>query len=320
MNNPLHFLPVDATIQTILTICLSILLFFTLLFYAWRFVRPRPFLKEMLDRTHSWWVIFFLYILFFCIEKNLGYVGLALLSASALYEFLGKLDDSQVPRSLRWLCFIMVPVQFVLCWRSEFLPAVVLIPVVFFVLGTVIVLLFEKTKVIITAPATALWAMLINVYGFAHLALLLSFPALPGSPTGAQGLFLFYIFLTQFNDVLQFLWGTILGRHKIHTEISPKKTWEGLIGGVVTTAVLAVLLHDLTPFDVTQSVIVGLLLATTGFLGDLTVSAIKRSLGLKDMGTVIPGHGGILDRIDSIVLSSLIYFYLVLYWFYSGRL
>jgi phosphatidate cytidylyltransferase len=117
--------------------------------------------------------------------------------------------------------------------------------------------------------------------------------------------------------VLQFLWGSIFGRHQISPEISPKKTWEGFLGGLVTTVGLAYALRFLTPFNEQQSLIVGAVLAITGFTGDLVLSAFKRSLGLKDMGNVIPGHGGLLDRIDSVTLSSISYFYVIYYWFYS---
>jgi phosphatidate cytidylyltransferase len=118
----------------------------------------------------------------------------------------------------------------------------------------------------------------------------------------------------QFNDVLQFIWGTLFGKRLISPIISPKKTWERLIGAVLTTMILANALRYLTPFTMWQSLLIGLLMPIFGFWGDLTISTLKRNLKVKDMGTVIPGHGGVLDRIDSILISSLVYFYLVYFW------
>ncbi len=111
------------------------------------------------------------------------------------------------------------------------------------------------------------------------------------------------------------MWGATLGRHPIAPEASPKKTWEGFLGGAATTTILAWALREITPFSEIQSLLVGLGLGITGYLGDLNISAVKRNLNLKDMGHVIPGHGGILDRIDSLTFSSLLFFYVVAYWF-----
>jgi phosphatidate cytidylyltransferase len=115
--------------------------------------------------------------------------------------------------------------------------------------------------------------------------------------------------------VLQFIWGTIFGKRFISPVISPKKTWEGLLGAIFTTMFIAYFLRFITPFNEWQSVLIGFILPLFGFWGDLTISSLKRHLKVKDLGTIIPGHGGILDRVDSILLSSLVYFYLIYFWF-----
>jgi phosphatidate cytidylyltransferase len=111
--------------------------------------------------------------------------------------------------------------------------------------------------------------------------------------------------------VFQFTWGKLLGRHKIIEKISPNKTWEGFIGGLLSTVLAAILLKFLTPFTTNEAIGAGLLIACTGFVGDIIVSAIKRDFGLKDTGTVIKGHGGILDRMDSLIISAPFFFYYV---------
>ncbi|HUP55996.1 MAG TPA: phosphatidate cytidylyltransferase [Bdellovibrionota bacterium] len=308
----------DLAQQVLLRIVFGILSFFTILFYSWRALRPKAFLKEMISRTHSWWAIVLLYLVFFCIHPILGFVGLGALAFFSLSELMDKLDQKNLPNSLRYLALGVVPIQFVLSYRAELIAVSALIPVVFLVLASLLTLMLEDVKMIRIGPATALWTLMLTTYGLSHLALLLSLPPInAGRFSQTSGLFAYYLFLTQFNDVLQFLWGSLLGRHRISPEISPKKTWEGFLGGLATTIALAYGLRFLTPFSETQSLIVGALLAITGFVGDLVLSAFKRSLGLKDMGSVIPGHGGLLDRIDSVTLSSITYFYLIYYWFYS---
>ncbi len=133
---------------------------------------------------------------------------------------------------------------------------------------------------------------------------------------GGVGLLFFLVVLTQFNDVAQYVWGKLLGRHKVTPSVSPNKTWEGLIGGVVTTIALAALLGPyLTPMDHLWSALAGAVLGIAGFLGDITISAVKRDLGVKDTGGLIPGHGGILDRADSLTYAAPAFFHVFRYFF-----
>lgn len=125
---------------------------------------------------------------------------------------------------------------------------------------------------------------------------------------------LYLVFLTQLNDVAQFLWGKALGRHKVIPQVSPNKTVEGLLGGIATTVGLALLLAPwLTPFTRREALIAGVILGLGGFLGDVVISALKRDLGIKDSGTLLPGHGGILDRVDSLTYTAPLFFHFVYY-------
>jgi len=122
--------------------------------------------------------------------------------------------------------------------------------------------------------------------------------------------------LAQFNDVAQYFWGKLLGRHKVTPNVSPKKTWEGLIGGVLTTVLLATLVGPyLTPMDPLWSALAGGVIGISGFLGDINISAMKRDLGVKDAGGLIPGHGGILDRVDSLTYAAPAFFHFFRYFF-----
>jgi phosphatidate cytidylyltransferase len=123
--------------------------------------------------------------------------------------------------------------------------------------------------------------------------------------------------LTQLNDVAQYIWGKSLGRHKVLPTVSPNKTVEGLIGGIATTAVLAVLLAPvLTPLTRWHSLAAGLMIGAAGFLGDTTVGAVKRDIGVKDAGTMIAGHGGVLDRINSLTYTAPLFFHFVRFYYF----
>ena len=134
---------------------------------------------------------------------------------------------------------------------------------------------------------------------------------------GIPGFILYFLFLNQFNDAAQFFWGKNFGRHKVIPKVSPNKTVEGLIGGAVTTIFFAILLAPyLTPLSLGDSFLVGVIIAFFGFVGDVIMSALKRDLQIKDTGNMLSGHGGILDRIDSLLFTAPLYFHFIRYFYY----
>jgi phosphatidate cytidylyltransferase len=158
------------------------------------------------------------------------------------------------------------------------------------------------------------------VFALSHVAFLLVLPAAVNPQNGGgPGLVLYLLFLTEFNDVAQYIWGRTLGRHKAIPKVSPGKTLEGLLGGVATTLVLAWLLAPrLTPLTPGESILAGVIIGFGGFVGDVVMSAVKRDLGLKDSGTLLPGHGGVLDRIDSLLYTAPLFFHFV--WYLHGTM
>ncbi|MGH6960172.1 MAG: phosphatidate cytidylyltransferase, partial [Dongiaceae bacterium] len=125
------------------------------------------------------------------------------------------------------------------------------------------------------------------------------------------------LILTEANDVAQYVWGKTLGRHKVIPRVSPGKTWAGVIGGVATTTLLSLLLAPrLTPLDHLHALAAGLLIGVAGFVGDISISAIKRDLAIKDSGTLIPGHGGVLDRLDSLTYTAPLFFHFIRYFYF----
>jgi phosphatidate cytidylyltransferase len=124
---------------------------------------------------------------------------------------------------------------------------------------------------------------------------------------------LFYLYaLTALNDVAQFISGTVFGRHRIAPGISPNKTWQGLAGGVTVTLLLSLLLGlYLHLADARHLALYAVLLSVGGFCGDMMFSAAKRAYGVKDFSQLIPGHGGILDRVDSLVVTAPLLYFLI---------
>jgi phosphatidate cytidylyltransferase len=117
-------------------------------------------------------------------------------------------------------------------------------------------------------------------------------------------LLMFLLLVTQLSDVFQFIWGKLLGRHKLAPRISPSKTVEGLVGGVLSASALGAALAWMTPFSPMQAALLALGITLLGVAGGLLLSAEKRRRGIKDWGTLVPGHGGALDRLDSLCLSA----------------
>lgn len=157
------------------------------------------------------------------------------------------------------------------------------------------------------------WGLLLTAYLPAYAVLLLTLPQVGNPIAGGGGWFLFLILTTEANDILQALWGRRFGKRRMTPRVSPCKTWAGLIGGVITATLFAVVAAGyLTPLNHLEAAVAGLLIALSGTLGDLNISALKRDAGVKDSSQLLPGQGGMLDRIDSLTFSAPAFYYYVL--------
>jgi phosphatidate cytidylyltransferase len=125
----------------------------------------------------------------------------------------------------------------------------------------------------------------------------------------------FLVFVVQISDVLQYVWGKTCGKHPVAPHVSPNKTIEGFVGGVLTATACGAALWWITPFNPWQAAGMALLITLMGFFGGLVMSAIKRDRGVKDYGALIPGHGGMMDRIDSLCFAAPVFFHVTRYYF-----
>ncbi|HEX8577170.1 MAG TPA: phosphatidate cytidylyltransferase [Flavobacterium sp.] len=289
------------------------------IFFIWGKLKPEKNLVELKQRTNSWWIMVVFFVLAVLLDRAVTFPAIGLLSFMAfreLYSILGFRDADR--RAILW-AILAIPFQYYLAYIGWYEAFIILIPVGMFLFVPIRLVLIGETKGIIKSMASLQWALMLTVFGISHLAFFLSLPERPKLPNfenGGQGLLLFLVFITQINDVMQFIWGKLFGKHKIIPIVSPNKTWEGFIGGVISTIIIGYFLAFLTPLDTPQVLFASFLIACSGFFGDIVMSAIKRDLGVKDTGSAIPGHGGILDRIDSLTYTAPVFFHLMYYWLY----
>jgi len=296
----------------VIALIFGILIFATLLFSIWGMLRPEANLGELKARTRSWWVMATIFVSATVFNPVISFVAFAFLSFAALRELIpiSKNVRESDRRTLVW-CYLSVPVQYYIAYQGWYGAFLIFIPVFMFLWIPFMLVVNGDTKDISRSMGVLPTQLMFCVFGISHLAYLLSLPEIEGFQAGGRGLLLFLVFITEMNDVFQFTWGKLFGKFKIIPKVSPNKTWEGFIGGVLSTTIVGYFLYFLTPLTPLQAMGVSFIVAVTGFIGDVVVSAIKRDVGVKDTGAAIPGHGGILDRIDSLATTAPVFFHIV---------
>jgi phosphatidate cytidylyltransferase len=281
-----------------------------------RRIRPHTDFSELGARVRSWWVMAGVFFAAILVDMRISLVFFALLSFWALKEFVTLLETRPADHRALFWAFLAVPVQYLLVGVGWYGMFVLLIPVYMFLFLPLRLVLAGEAKGFVRSVSQLQWGLMAFVFGLSHLGALLTFPD-PFSVRGVDGrtLVLFLVFVTEMSDVLQYVWGRLFGRHKILPTISPNKTWEGFVGGVLSATALSLLIRFLTPFPVWETLVVALLVCVVGFFGGAVMSAVKRDLGTKDFGALIPGHGGVLDRVDSLCYSAPVFFHYVRYFY-----
>lgn len=306
------------------TLHFTLIALYPLLAGAWAFARytlpeGSPSKREILTRITTWgWILLFLLPVFIA-PKPWPQICLGLVSFLAFKEFITLTPARNQDRWAFLWAYTAIPLQYLwagIAWYGMF---IIFIPVYLFLFLPSRMVLAGHPKGFLRATATLHWGLMTTVYSLSHMAYLLALPEQTGrfgTVSGASLLFLL-VFLTQMNDVAQFVWGKTLGKHPVLPLVSPKKTWEGLLGGVGTTVLLAVILAPaFSPLAPMRAAGFGVLIGVFGFLGDVVMSAVKRDIGVKDSGTLLPGHGGILDRLDSLTFTAPLYFHALYYLYY----
>lgn len=282
---------------------------------------PGEATKELSQRVTSWWFMITVFTIAIVTNRIVSTVFLGFVAYLALKEYLSLIPTRRVDRLILLFAYWAIPIQFAIAHNDRYGLFLTFIPVWMFLFFPMAMTIAGKTEGFLRAVGTLSWGMMITVFALSHTAMLLAAPPEIAGPAGGAGLLLFLVALTQFNDVAQFTWGKLFGKHKIIPKVSPKKTWEGFLGGMASTAVAAAFAGPyLTPLPMAHAALAGAMIAIAGFLGDVTISAFKRDLGVKDSGGLIPGHGGILDRVDSLTYAAPVFYHAMHFFVFSGRL
>lgn len=276
--------------------------------------QPHAVIDNLNARINAWWVM----LIVLGVAILLGHTALiilfALISLFALREFITLLPTR---RGDYWALLIafyfVIPYQYYLIHIDWYGLYSIFIPLYIFLLIPISTLKQEDTTNFLERTSKIQWALMICVFCISHVPAIvnLNIPQFQGEQIW---LAIWLILVVQSSDVLQYVCGKLLGKHLVAPKLSPSKTIEGLFGGMLLATLLGVAMHWLTPFNLWQAAVIGFIVCVFGFFGGLVMSAIKRDRGVKDWGHLIQGHGGMLDRLDSICFSAPIYFHILRYW------
>ena len=275
-------------------------------------LHPAKEVQNLAERVRSWWVMAALLMGALLLGWQATTLLFALVSFLALREFLSLAPARREDRPIIALAYLTIPVSYLFVVLHIYMFYLVFVPVWVFLATPFLMALIGQTRGYLSSTAAFHWGAVTCVYNVGFIPLLMLVPRSDAPQAGAAGLVFFLLLATEANDVAQYVCGKLFGRRKITPKVSPNKTWEGFLGGwVLTAGLIAVFGPAFTPLKGLGLLTVALSLPLAGFAGDLTFSAIKRDLGVKDTSGFIPGHGGVLDRIDSLTFTTPLYFHLL---------
>lgn len=272
-------------------------------------------IRNLNARIYAWWIMVILFFAAIAFGKIGSVILFGLVSFLAFREFITLTPTQRADRrALFWSFFILIPIQYLLIAISWYGLFSIFIPVYAFLLIPIRNVIAGDCSDFLVRTAKIQWGLLVCVYFLSYTPALLTLE-IEGYPYSSAKLMFFLVFVVQISDVLQYIFGKCFGAHPIAPNISPNKTIEGFAGGVLSAALLGSCLWWITPFQPWQAGIISLIITVMGFFGGLVMSAIKRDRGVKDYGTLLPGHGGMMDRIDSLCFAAPIFFHIIRFYF-----
>lgn len=282
---------------------------------AWRAGRGDAVLHNLAERVDSWWLLVGIGIPVIAAGRGAAIVLFAIASFLSLREFLSLTPTRQGDRPAMFAAFfIAIPVQYVLVGVDWYGLFAIFLPVYGFLAISALTAVAQDTQHYLERNAKLQWAVMVCVYGISHAPALM-FLDIPGYDAADGVLLVFFLLVVQASEVLQYVCGKLFGRRKLAAALSSHKTWEGLVAGGLLATAVGTSLYPFTPFQPWQAALLSLAIVVAGLFGGLVLSAVKRSLGAQDWGSNLSGHGGMLDRVDSIAFSAPICFHLTRFWF-----
>ena len=275
----------------------------------------RTTIDNLNARIRAWWKMCAIFAASILVGRIGSLILFGVISFLAMREYMTLVPTRRGDhRTLFWSFFVIMPLQYYLIGIQWYGLFAIMIPVLACIFIPPSIAIAGDTEHFLERASKIQFGIMVCVYSLSHAPALLLLK-IPGFEGHDARLLLYLVIVDQMSDVLQYVWGKLIGKHKIAWRVSPNKTWEGFVGGVVSATALGTALWWATPFTPLQSAGMSLMICILGFNGGLVMSAIKRDIGIKDFGLLIEGHGGIIDRIDSLCFAAPIFFHLVRYYF-----
>ncbi len=276
--------------------------------------------QPRLDSLKSWWALAMLLAASVVIGEKGILVLVATCGVLGLREYLVLVGWKAIGRATTFVVFSLVALYYLasLCGFEKI--ARDMAPVVFLITLGAIRASLRQVDGYIRTTAGVFWGLMLFIYCLSHAYFLVTISETAEPTVGNVGWFLYLVILTETNDIAQAIVGRRFGKTKITPRISPNKSLEGLLGGILVTLTLAVLMapwltnlmyeRTLTNW-IALAILAGLLISVFGFLGDINMSGIKRDAGIKDGSSLLPGQGGMMDRVDSLTFTAPVFYYFV---------
>jgi phosphatidate cytidylyltransferase len=290
------------------------ILFFAFIIYKILAKKNDKDYMELKKRIISWFYMITLFMLGVFFDDIVGIIFLGFISYLAFKEYVSLIPTRIADRRIIFYGYLFIIPQYYFAYTQWYEMYIIIIPVYLFLFLPFRQIWIGETDGFIANTSKVYWGAMLFIFALSHNAYLYKLEPINGV-TGAMML-LYLIFLTEINDVFQYICGKSFGKRKIVPKVSPNKTLEGFLGAIVLTTIMAVILKYLTPFNLFESIFAGVIIASAGFIGDVVVSMLKRDVGVKDSSNLIAGHGGILDRLDSLTYTAPLFFHFIYYLYY----
>jgi phosphatidate cytidylyltransferase len=272
---------------------------------------------EVRIRIRMWWYIVGGFAIALFLDRWVAVVALGLVSFVAFKEFLTLAPTRRADAKVLLWAYLTIPVQYSLAGGGHYGLFNVFIPVYVFLLLPIRMVLVGEPQGFLRSVGVIQWGLMTTVFCVSHLAFIVALPDLEGHRLSGPGLLFFLIVLTQLNDSAHFFFGRQFGRHPILTRVRPGLSIEGFVGATTLTALAAIPMAPLfTPFGASEAFVAGLGIGALGFAGFIATAAVERDLGVSETGHFVPGRGGLLERLDSLMFSAPLFFQFTYQLFY----
>ena len=285
------------------------------------------------QRLNSWWLMCAILVFGLLLQPVGTVVLFGLVSFWALREFITMAPTRRGDhRALFWALIVFTPLQYILIgiersgfqWpNGQFIDFYglysIMIPVYASLFVPARIAMSGDHKRFLERTAQITVGLLICVYSLSYAPALINLELAQSNGTrwdgSPAGLLFFFILMSQLSDILQWMWGQVVGRRMIAEEVSTSRTWEGFAGGTLSTGLIGATLFWVTPFTFWEAACMSMVIGVMGMFGGMTLSAIKRDRGVNDYGSLVLGHAGVLDRIDTLCFAAPVFYHLTRFFF-----